>query len=111
MPKPKLQEKKVNQIPNLKEYLDTYPAVTLQAALNNLEFGDGWNLFRAYSQYIQRRYEVDALDLIPKQDMIQAAAYASGYAKACSDMAESFILGLRETILGKTSYENPRPEE
>lgn len=111
MPKLKQLQTKANN-PNLKDFLGSYSAVSLQAALNHLEFGDGWSLFKAYVDFVQRRYEVDALDMIGKEERDpRAAAYASGYAKACEEMKESFITGLRETILGKTAYENPRPEE
>lgn len=110
MPKRLLQ--KNSQKPSLKEFLDTYPAVTLQAGLNGLENSQGWELFKAYAEYVQRRYEIDALDMIAKHDMVQAAAYASGYAKAVSDLTESFVPGLRSVVLGKDGVvETQRPEE
>lgn len=82
------------------------------SALNSFEGSLGWELLKAYGQTVQRRYEVDALDLIPKQDMVQAASYASGYAKGVSDLLESFIPGLKDTVADKSQViESSRPEE
>lgn len=97
---------------SLQAFLSSYPAVTLHNALGSLEGSTGWEVFRAYVQFVQRRYEVDALDLITQPDKVQAAAYASGYAKCAADLTESFLPGLRTTILGSNGViENSRPEE
>lgn len=113
MPKLKpLVKNQTTQTPNLSTFLNSYSAVSLQSALNTLETSEGWELFKSYAKVVQRRYEIDALDMIPKSDQVQAAAYASGYAKAVEELIEAFIPGLRETILGKSGVvENSRPEE
>lgn len=106
-PHSKLNSKKAN----LQEFLNTYDAVTLQSALTSFESSLGWELLKAYSAHIQRRYEIDALDLVGRHNLNQQAAYASGYAKACEDI-QSFMEGLRNTILGVSQViETPRPEE
>lgn len=112
MPRPKQPVKKQSQKNNLKDYLDTYPIETLRGSLLTFEDSMGWNLLKAFSNYTQRQSEVVALDLIAKQDQVQAAAYASGYAKACADLTENFVPTLHSVILGKSSVvEEPRPEE
>lgn len=96
MRKQKAQERK----PLLSEFLDSYDRKSLLAALNTLELTEGWELFTAYARYAQRRYEVDALDLIAKGDSVQAAAYASGYAKGVEDISSKFLEGLKKIVVG-----------
>lgn len=106
---PKLKQPSKTKSQTLKDFLDTYDLQTLYAAIQSFE-GLGWELMKAYSMTVQRRYEVDALDLIGKGETSQAA-YASGYAKALDDLKD-FTEGLRQTILGKSQLvENPPPEE
>ena len=95
----------------LNEFLDTYSAESLRGALLTFEASTGWQLLQAYIDTVQRRYEVDSLDLIGKGDTAPAA-YASGYAKALDELKTSFVAGLHQTILGKSQViENDRPEE
>jgi|ERR1051326_2470078 hypothetical protein len=96
---------------SLKDFLDLYPAVQLRGALLSFEDSTGWELMKAYISTVQRRYEVDALDLIGKGEH-SPAAYASGYSKALEDLKSGFVEGLHQTILGKSQViEDPRPEE
>ena len=111
MPKPKLQDSKLKTQPSLEEFLNTYDAVTLNSALGAFDNSLGWELLKAYADFIRRQYEVTALDLTAKDGQEKAAAYASGYAKACALFPE-FVEGLRKTVLGNNGvYEIERPEE
>lgn len=101
-----------NQSPSLKEFLDTYDQRSLLGALNSFEASLGWEVLKAYARMVQRENEITALDLIPKEDMVQAASYASGYAKGVSDLVEQFVPGLQKTITQVSPViENDRPEE
>lgn len=104
-PKPKTQQN------SLESFLNTYPIETLRGSLLAFEGSTGWELLKAYIDTVQRRYEVDALDLIAKGDT-SPAAYASGYAKCLEELKYKFIEGLHQTILGRSQVvEVPRPEE
>ena len=110
MPKRKLTP--INPKLSLKEFLDTYDQRSLVGALNSFEGSLGWELLQAYGRMVQRENEITALDLIPKQDMVQAASYASGYAKGISDLLEHFLPGLQKTITQVSPViESERPEE
>ena len=94
------------------QFLQTYPAVNLEAALSSFENTLGWELMQAYIAYIQREFESDALDLVVENNMVQRAAFASGYAKACEDIPVNFITGLRQAVSGRNPVtELSRPEE
>lgn len=109
MPKLKKQPIKAN---SLKDFLETYDTVTLRSALLSFEDSTGWGFLRAYLAYVQRGYEVDALDKIVKPTELQAAAFASGYAKCAEDIASNFLPELHEKLLGQSKvFETPRPED
>lgn len=109
MPKRKQQRNKTKN--SLDDFLNTYPIETLRGAVLTFEGSTGWEIMKAYIDTVQRRYEVDALDLIGKGDT-SPAAYASGYAKALDELKNGFIEGLHQTILGRSQVvEIPRPEE
>jgi hypothetical protein len=96
----------------LQEFLRQYDPVTLNGVLRSFDSGTGWGVMKAYIKQVQRTYEVDALDLMNKDNQVQAAAYASGYAKALDDMSEKFIEELNDLVLGNTqALETPRPED
>ena len=112
MPKRSRPDSKPKTQAKLEEFLNTYDAIQLRGALASFEGSTGWELLKAYISTVQRRYEVDALDLMAKSDGIQAATYASGYAKALDELKNEFVEGLHQTILGKSQVvEVPRPEE
>ena len=107
----KKQTKNPPKTTELKSFLNGYDPVVLRGALLSFEASTGWELLKAYSASVQRRYEVDALDMVAKGETYQSA-YASGYARCAEEMREKFVEGLQQTILGKSQYvEDPRPEE
>ena len=107
----KVKTPKTKKKLSLENFLATYDMNTLRGALLSFEASTGWEVMKAYSETTQRRYEVDALDMVAKGETYQSA-YASGYARALEEMREKFVEGLHQTILGKSEYiENPRPEE
>lgn len=107
----KVKTPKTKKANSLKDFLNLYDSNTLRGALLSFEASTGWEVLKAYSEAVQRRYEVDAMDLVAKGETHQSS-YASGYAKALEEMRDSFVEGLQQTILGKSEYvENPRPEE
>ncbi len=110
MPKRKPQVSKA-KIADLQEFLNSYDIQTLRGAVLSFDNSTGWEIMKAYISTVQRRYEVDALDLIGKGDQAPAA-YASGYAKCLDELKNSFVEGLQQTILGRSQViENIRPEE
>lgn len=98
--------------PTLKDFLDRYDAVSLIGSINTFENSTAWKLYQAYARYVQRQFEVTALDQMALVGTDKNAAYASGYAKCAEDMVEKFMEGLKQTVLQTSPVvENARPEE
>lgn len=111
MNKRKQPQPQINQ-KQLKDFLENYDRAALIGALNTLENNTAWDLFKSYAHYVQRTYEVEALDKIGIDGQDKRAAYASGYAKCAEDMPEDFLKGLVNTLRNVNPViENVRPEE
>lgn len=98
--------------PTFKQFLDSYPAASLQGAVANLDGSVAWEVMKAFLKLNQRAYEVAALDLAGHSGKSQESAKASGYAQACEDVSERFMQDLVNAVAGNTGLvEGPEREE
>ena len=106
MKKPKTTRK----TKTLEGFITGYDSTNLVGALQSLENSLAWEVYKAYCANVQRQYEVAALDLMAREE--KGASYASGYAKCAEDMANSFMDGLKKTVLNVNPViETVRTEE
>ena len=93
------QKKSLTKNKPLDSYLAGYDSANLIGALETLQNSSAWELYKAYAANVQRRYEVDSLDMAGKTGKDKESAFASGYARCAEDMPTNFMEGLKKTIL------------